>query len=62
MYIGVVLKGASLSRELRIPISNAAAAALCGTPLEVSIELRDAHHTAPTTPVRFRGPLQVDAP
>jgi len=29
---------------------------------EGTLELRDAHGTAPPTPVRFRGPILVDAP
>jgi len=40
-----------------IPVAPPAAAALRGAPVELSVELRDAHGTAPTPPVRFRGAL-----
>jgi len=56
VYIGAVANGATLNRELRIPISDAAAGALRGA-VDISVELRDAHGTAPTTPARFRGSL-----
>ena len=56
IYIGAVAKGATLSRELRVPVSSAAAGALRGA-VDISVELRDAHGTAPTTPARFRGSL-----
>jgi len=55
LYIGRLARGASIVRELAIPLSRAAADALRGTPIEISIELRDAHGTAPATPLRFRG-------
>jgi hypothetical protein len=57
IYIGHLAKGAAVSSELVIPLSRTAAAALRGQAIDVSVELRDAHGTAPTTPVRFRGPL-----
>lgn len=57
IYVGKLARGASVTRELVIPLAPAAAAALRGRPLELSIELRDAHDTAPVTPVRFRGVL-----
>ena len=62
MYFGHVAKGAAISRELFIPLAPAAADALRNAAIEVAVELRDAHGTAPTTPVRFRGPILVDAP
>jgi hypothetical protein len=62
IYVGRLANGAAATRELLIPIREAAAAALRNAPLEASIELRDAHGTAPATPVRFRGALLVDAP
>ena len=62
MYFGAVAKGATLTRELLIPLSPAAADALRNATIDLALELRDAHGTAPTTPVRFRGPLLVDAP
>jgi hypothetical protein len=62
LYIGHLAKGAAVSRELLIPLTEAAAAALRNATLDASIELRDAHGTAPSTPVRFRGAVLVDAP
>jgi hypothetical protein len=57
MYIGAMAKGATITRELVIPMPAAAAAALHGTTVDIAIELQDAHRTAPATPVRYRGPL-----
>lgn len=62
IYVGAVAKGTSTSRELLIPLTAAAASALRGSTIDLSIELRDAHGTAPTTPVRFRGAVLGDAP
>lgn len=60
MYIGAVPKGAALEIVLDIPISPQAAARLRDAQLELAIELRDAHGTAPATPIRYRGPVVVD--
>ena len=57
MYIGAMPKGAAITRELAIPVSAIATAALHGTTVDIALELHDAHHTAPQTPVRYRGPL-----
>ncbi len=62
LYIGHLAKGAALARELMIPLTAQAADMLKGSSIEVSIELRDAHGTAPQTPVRFRGTVLGDAP
>ena len=62
IYVGAVGKGASVTRELLIPVTEAAAGELRNAAIELSIELRDAHGTAPSTPVRYRGPVFVDAP
>lgn len=62
LYIGHLAKGEASSRELLVPLTEAAADAIRGSTLELSIELRDAHGTAPTTPVRFRGNVLGDAP
>ncbi|HMG20841.1 MAG TPA: hypothetical protein VK607_05970 [Kofleriaceae bacterium] len=62
IYVGVVARGAAIAREVVIPIAARAAAALRGQVVELSVELRDAHDTAPTTPVRFRGALAGDPP
>jgi len=57
LYIGALRRGASSARELVIPVAAPAASALRGQTIELSIELHDAHGTAPSTPVRFRGSL-----
>ena len=62
LYIGHLAKGAALARELMIPLTTQAADLLKGSAIEVSIELHDAHGTAPQTPVRFRGTVLGDAP
>ncbi len=62
LYIGHLAKGEASSRELLVPLTAVAADAIRGSTLELSIELRDAHGTAPTTPVRFRGNVLNDAP
>jgi hypothetical protein len=62
IYVGKLARGAAVSRELVIPLSAAAAAALRNSTVELSVELRDAHGTAPATAVRFRGTLLGDAP
>jgi len=62
LYFGHVAKTATLSRELLIPLDPTAANALRNATIDLALELRDAHGTAPTTPVRFRGAILVDAP
>ncbi len=62
IYIGHLAKGAGLARELLIPLTAPAADSLKGSAIELSIELRDAHGTAPQTPLRFRGVVLGDAP
>lgn len=62
LYIGHLAKSAAVARELIIPLTAPAADSIKGSAIEVSIELRDAHGTAPQTPVRFRGTLLGDAP
>ncbi len=61
IYVGKLARGAAVSRELVIPVAARRAAALRGQTMELSIELRDGHDTAPSTPVRFRGAL-AEAP
>lgn len=60
IYVGRLARGAAVSRELVIPLAASAATALRGQPIELSIELRDAHGTAPTTPVKLRTTLRGD--
>jgi hypothetical protein len=55
IYVGHLAKASAISRELVIPLARSAASALRNASIELSVELRDAHGTAPTTPVRFRG-------
>lgn len=62
LYVGHLGSGATTTAELLVPLSAAAAAELRGSTLELAIELRDAHGTAPVTPVRFRGAVLGDAP
>ena len=62
LYIGAIKKGATVTRELLLPITPALAAALRDDPLDLSIELRDGHGTAPTAPVKFRGVVMAEAP
>lgn len=61
IYVGKLARGASVARELEIPVAAGAAAALRGQVIDLSVELRDAHGTAPATPVRFHGALAADA-
>ncbi|MGE0867038.1 MAG: hypothetical protein AB7P03_00645 [Kofleriaceae bacterium] len=62
LYVGYLAKNARVVRELLIPVSAPAADSVRGGTLDLAIELRDAHGTAPTTPVRFRGTVLGDAP
>lgn len=62
IYVGKLPRGASVSRELVIPVAAQAAAALRGEVIDLSVELRDAHGTAPPTPVRFHAILLGDPP
>jgi hypothetical protein len=61
IYVGKLAKGA-VSRALIIPVTAATAAALRGQTIEFSVELRDAHGTAPATPIRFRGAIRDGSP
>jgi hypothetical protein len=60
LYFGHVARGQGAARDFAIPVSPAAAAALRGAIVDVSVELRDAFGTAPATPLRFHGPLRSD--
>jgi hypothetical protein len=62
LYIGHLAKGAGLARELLIPLTLPAADSIKGSSIEMSVELRDAHGTAPQNPIRFRGAVLGDAP
>jgi hypothetical protein len=59
LYVGALRRGAAVSRELVIPLAGPVASALRAQAIELSVELRDAHGTAPSTPVRFRGVLNA---
>jgi hypothetical protein len=61
IYVGKLARGAAVTRALTIPLAPGAAAALRGQVIDLSVELRDAHGTAPSTPVRFHGALSADA-
>lgn len=62
LYAGAIARGATGELAGVIPIDAATAAHLRNATIELSIELRDAHGTAPTTPVRLAGPILVGAP
>ncbi|HEU4734266.1 MAG TPA: hypothetical protein VFT22_40520, partial [Kofleriaceae bacterium] len=62
LYVGKLARGAHVVRELVIPVMDRASSALRGEPIELSIELRDAHGTAPATPAAFRGILLGELP
>lgn len=61
-YIGHIAKGDAATPELLVPLAQAAADSIRNATIELSVELRDAHGTAPSTPIRFRGPVLVDLP
>jgi hypothetical protein len=60
IYVGTLARGAAVARELVIPLAASAASALRGQAIELSVELRDAHGTAPTTPIKLRTTLRGD--
>ena len=62
IYVGHLAKGSAVARDLLIPLTVQAADTIKGSTIEVSVELRDAHGTAPQTPIRFRGAVLGDAP
>ncbi len=62
IYVGHLARDKGAARELLIPLSPAQGVALRGATVDISIELRDAHGTSPTTPFRFHGPILDDAP
>jgi hypothetical protein len=53
LYFGRIPARTTITREIAVPLGDGAAA-LAG-PLDLAIELIDAHGTAPDAPVRFRG-------
>jgi hypothetical protein len=55
VYLGAIASGADATAELLIPLSAAADKELGAGEVELTVQLRDAHGTAPETPVRFRG-------
>jgi hypothetical protein len=61
IYVGKLARGAVITRELAIPLAPAAASALRDATVELAVELRDAHGTAPTAAVRFRGRVRGDS-
>jgi hypothetical protein len=62
LYIGHIGKGAAVTPELLIPLTASAADSIRNDTIELTVELRDAHGTAPSTPIRFRGAVLVDLP
>lgn len=61
MYIGAVAKGEAREAVLVVPVSPESAATLRNATVDLSVELRDAHGTAPAAPIRFRGTVTVDS-
>lgn len=62
LYVGHVARGDTATAELVIPVGPDVASIVRNTTILVSVELRDGHGTAPTTPVRFNGQVLVDLP
>lgn len=62
IYLGHVAKGATVQRELLIPLDAAGAQRLRGGELSLSLNFADAYGTAPSVPVRFVGAVLNDAP
>jgi hypothetical protein len=62
LYAGHLPKGDVREVAMLIPVSETAAGALRNAQVDIGLELRDAHGTAPATPIRFRGMILVDAP
>ncbi len=62
VYVGHVPAGGAVDAELLVPLSVAAEQELAGAELELTLTLRDAHDTSPSSPARFRGTLLAGAP
>ncbi len=62
LYIGHVAPGAAIDAELLVPLSAAADGDLTGDEIELMVQLRDAHDTAPGAPFRFKGRVLADVP
>jgi hypothetical protein len=62
MYVGKLDKNQTLNGELIVPLSQVAADGVRDTTIDMSVELRDAHGTAPATAVRFHGAVLNDLP
>ena len=62
IYIGHLGKDEAVTREILIPVATDVGSMIRGATIMVSVELRDAHGTAPVTPVRFDGQVMVDLP
>lgn len=62
LYFGHIAKGEVMSREVIIPVGPDVASMLRGATIQVAVELRDGHGTAPETPVKFNGAVLIDAP
>ncbi|HEY4057580.1 MAG TPA: hypothetical protein VGM39_13270 [Kofleriaceae bacterium] len=62
MYVGKLAKGQTLNGELIVPLTQAAADGVRDTTIDMSVEMRDAHGTAPATAVQFHGAVLNDLP
>jgi len=62
IYFGHIAKDEVMSREVIIPVAPDVASMLRGATIQVAVELRDGHGTAPETLVKFDGAVLIDAP
>jgi len=60
IYVGKLARGASVAREVIVPLAATTANTLRGQAIDLSVELRDAHGTAPATPIKLRAILRAD--
>jgi hypothetical protein len=58
LYIGHLPARRSIDAELVVPLSQAADAAIGAGAVRLEVLLRDAHGTAPASPLRFRGQVR----
>ena len=57
LYFGRIAAHTTLTREIVVPLTGDAEAALARQPIDLQIALRDAHGTAPDVPAHYRGPV-----
>ncbi len=62
LYFGHVGRGETAVRDLVIPLTGSSASALRNANIDLAVRLRDAHDTAPATPLKFRGSIASEPP